>query len=81
MFFSRVNFLFESRQERRENVLFQGQLFALILIRCPFHPRVTAVARQRPWSFCQKCWWQVTPKHTYILDPTKSKWADYAVQA
>ena len=25
--------------------------------------------------------WQVTPKHVYTLDPTKSEWADYAVQA
>ena len=42
----------------------------------------TAVARKRPWSFCQKCRWQVTPKHAYTLDPTKSEWADYAaVQA
>ena len=23
----------------------------------------------------------VTPKHVYILDPKKSEWADYAVQA
>ena len=35
-----------------------------------------------PWSFCQKFWWQVTPKHAYTLEPTKSEWADYAaVQA
>ena len=54
----------------------------LTLIRCPFHPCVTAVARKRPQSFCQKCRWQVAPKHAYILDPTKSKWADCAaVQA
>ena len=33
-------------------------------------------------SFCQKCRWQVTLKHAYTLDPSKSKWADYAaVQA
>ena len=33
-------------------------------------------------SFCQKCRWQVTPKHAYTLDPAKSEWADYAaVQA
>ena len=45
-------------------------------------PGVTAVARKRPRSFCQKCKWQVTPKHAYTLDPTKSEWADYAaVQA
>ena len=42
----------------------------LTLIRCPFHPRVTAVARKRPWSFCQKCRWQDTPKHAHNLDPT-----------
>ena len=54
----------------------------LTLIRCPFHPRVTAVACKRPRSFCEKCRWQVTPKHEYTLDPTKSEWADYAaVQA
>ena len=50
----------------------------LTLIRCPFHLRVTAVARKRPRSFGQKCRWQVTPKHSYMLDPTKSEWADYA---
>ena len=30
------------------------------IFRYPFHPRVTAVARKRPRSFCQKCRWQVT---------------------
>ena len=50
----------------------------LTLIRCPFHPRITAVARKRPRPFFQKCRWQVTPKHAYTLDPTKSEWADYA---
>ena len=69
---------FESRQERRENFLLRSQLCVLILIRCPFHPRFTAVARKRPRSFCRKCRWQVTPKHAYTLDPTKSEWADYA---
>ena len=54
----------------------------LTLIRCPFHPCVTAVAHKRPRSFCQKCRRQVTPKHAYTLDPSKSKWADFAaVQA
>ena len=47
-------------------------------IRCPFHPRVTAVARKRPRSFYQKCRWQVTPKQAYAYDPSKSEWADYA---
>ena len=41
-------------------------------------PCVTAVACKRPWSFCQKCRWQVTPKHAYTLDPGKSEWADNA---
>ena len=54
----------------------------LTLIRCPFHSCVTAVARKRPRLFCQKCRWQVTPKHAYTLDPSKSEWLDYAaVQA
>ena len=30
-------------------------------------PRVTAVAHKRSRSFCQKCKWQVTAKHTYTL--------------
>ena len=51
----------------------------LTLIRWLFHTRVTAVARKRPRSFCQMCRWQVTSKHAYTLDPTKSKWADLAV--
>ena len=34
-----------------------------ILVSIP-PPCVTAVARKRPWSFCQKCRWQVTAKHT-----------------
>ena len=42
------------------------------------HPRVTAVPRKRPRSFCQKCRWQVTPKLAYTFDPVKSEWADYA---
>ena len=54
----------------------------LTLIPCPFHPHVTAVERKKNRSYCQKCRWQVTPKHAYTLDPTKSEWADYvAVQA
>ena len=60
---------FESLQERRENFLLQGQLFVLTLFRYPFHPRprVTAVARKRSRSFCQKCRWQVTAKDTCTL--------------
>ena len=57
---------FESRQERRENVLFRNQL-SVLLFRYPFHPRVTAVACKRSRSFGQKCRWQVTAKHTYTL--------------
>ena len=38
-----------------------------LLFRHPFHPRVTAVARKRSRSSCQKCRWQVTAKHTYTL--------------
>ena len=58
---------FEARQERRENFLLQSQLCVLTLIWCPFQPRVTAVARKRPRSFCKKCRWQVTRKHAYTL--------------
>ena len=33
----------------------------------PLHPCVTALARKRPWPFCQKRRWQVTAKHAYTL--------------
>ena len=65
-------------QERRDNFLLQSQLCVLTLIQCLLHPCVTTLARKRPWSFCQKCRWQVTPKHPYTLDPMKLEWADYA---
>ena len=68
----------EEEEERRENFLLQSQLCVLTLIRCPFHPRITAVARKRARSFCQKGRWQVTAKHAYTLDPTKSEWANYS---
>ena len=32
----------------------------------PFHPRVSTVAHKRSQSFCQKCRWQVTTKHTHL---------------
>ena len=38
-----------------------------LLFRYPFHPHVTTVACKRSQSFCQKCRWQVTAKHTYAL--------------
>ena len=38
-----------------------------LLFRYPFHLRVTAVARKRSQSFCQKRRWQVTSKHAYTL--------------
>ena len=67
IFFSRVNFL------------------CLLLFSAHFTPsplsRITAVANKRPQTFCQKCRWQVTAKHASLLDPVKSQWADYAVQA
>ena len=42
-------------------------------------PPCTAVTRKRPRSLCEKCRWQVTINQAYILDPTKSESADYAV--
>ena len=64
--------------EQRDHFLLQSQLCVLTLIRCPFHPRVTAVARKRPRSFCQKCRWQFASENAYTLDPAKQEWVDYA---
>ena len=33
----------------------------------PFYPCITAVARKRSRSSCQKCRWQVTAKHAYTV--------------
>ena len=53
-----------------------------LLFRYPFHPRVTAVARKRSRSFCQKCRWQVTAKHAYTLPMWLSmKWHCNVVHA
>ena len=38
-----------------------------LLFQYTFHIRVIAVACKRSWSFCQKCRWQVTAKHTCAL--------------
>ena len=59
-------------------IFFSSQLCVPTLIRCPFHPCVTAVARKRPRSFCQKCRLQVIRKHAYTFDPTKLERADCA---
>ena len=41
-----------------------GSTFCADWFRHPFHPPVTAAAHKRSRSFCQKCRWPVTPKHT-----------------
>ena len=51
----------------------------LTLLWCPFQACVTTAAGKNLQSFCRKFRWQVTPKHAYTLDPTKSEWAYYAV--
>ena len=44
-----------------------GSAFCADLFSYPFHTRVTAVARKRSRSFCQKCRWRVTAKHACTL--------------
>ena len=52
---------------QQKNFLLLGQLSVLTLISVSIPPPVTTVACKRSWSFCQKCRWQVTAKHTYTL--------------
>ena len=71
---------FESQQEQW-NFFFLSRVNFVCDSR-PFHFHVTAVVRERPQSFCQKCRWQVTRKHACTHDPIKSEWANYfAVRA
>ena len=58
---------FESLQERRDFFLSRVNFLCWLLFWYLFHPRVTAAARKRPRSFCQKCKWQVTAKHACTL--------------
>ena len=46
--------------------------------RYPFHPRVTAVARKRSRSFCQKCRWQVAGKRTCAETAAVSRGTSHA---
>ena len=58
---------FKSLLERQENFFSRVNFLCWLLFWYPFHPHVTAVARKRPRSFCQKRRWQVTAKHAYTL--------------
>ena len=58
---------FKSLQERWENFFSRVNFLCWLLLRYPFHPRFTGVARKRSRSFCQKCRWQVTAKHVCTL--------------
>ena len=45
----------------------------LTLIWCPFQPCVTAVARKRPWSFCQRCGGRLQlNRHTLLTQRSRS---------
>ena len=49
----------------RENFLLQGQLSVLTIISVLIHRRVTALARKRSLSFCQKCRFHLNT-HMYV---------------
>ena len=46
--------------------LLQGQI-SVLTFQYPFHLHVTAAAHKKAGSYCQKCQWQVTAKHTCTL--------------
>ena len=48
----------------RRSFFSRVNILCWLLFWYPFHPRVTC---KRSQSFCQKCRWQVTAKHTYTL--------------
>ena len=55
------------RSGRREKKICRVNFLCWLLFWYPFHPRVTAVARKRSRSFCQKCRLQVIAKHACTL--------------
>ena len=56
-----------------QNFILQIQLCVLILIRCPFEPRVTAVVSKRPRSFWQKYTSQVTSISTHFVPQEQTR--------
>ena len=58
-----------------------SEVTLLTLIWRLLHPVLLQWHIKDPGKSDKKCWWQVTPKHSYTLDQTKSKWADHAVLA
>ena len=64
---------FNSPHEWQENFLLRVNFLCWLLVWFPPpHPHpptrpITTVARKRSESFCQKCRWQVTAKHTCTL--------------
>ena len=58
---------FESRRSGERTFFSRAKLWWWLLFRYPFHSRVSAVARKRSRSFCEKCRLQVTAKHACTL--------------
>ena len=58
-----------SSSPRSGGIIFFSMVYFLcwLLFWYSSYPHVTAVAHKRSWSFCQKCRWQVTAKHTCSL--------------
>ena len=55
---------FKSWQEGQKKIFSMVNFLCWLLFQYLFHSRVTAVAHKRSHSFCQKCRWQLTVKHT-----------------
>jgi len=47
-------------------IIMRADPFVLTYFRYPFHPCLTAAAREKSRSFCPKCKWQVTANDTCI---------------
>ena len=59
----------DSQQDQPDNC-FSRVNFLCLLHSVSVPPAVTAVACERPRSFCHKCRWRVREKHACTLDPT-----------
>ena len=57
-------------------VFFPRINFVCSLLFCVRSTSMLPQWRIRPWSFCQKCRVQATPKHAYTHDQLKSEWAN-----
>ena len=72
---------FDSWQLRRKDFLLRVKFLCWLFLWCPFHPVFPQWHIEDHTHSAKTAGGRLNLKHAYTPDPTKSEWADYAVQA